>query len=71
MQQGSGIIRVLIVEDNLIFRDLLSRELASQGTLEVIGAVADGESAIQFSRELTQRTGGSTSKVPAAPTGGT
>ena len=53
MEQDSEIIRILVVEDNPIFRDLLTRELASHRTLEVIGAVADGESAIQISRELS------------------
>ena len=53
MLQRNQTIRLLIVEDNLIFRDLLHRELASQQALEVIGAVVDGESAIQISQELS------------------
>ena len=53
MEQDNAIIRIVIVEDNALFRDLLRRELAGQKTLEVVGSVSDGESAIQVSRELS------------------
>ena len=45
-------IKILIVEDEGLFRDMLKIALTSLPNLEVVGAVGDGESAMQASREL-------------------
>ena len=43
---------VLICEDDGLFREMLQTSLASQPSVEVLGAVADGESVIRMAREL-------------------
>lgn len=45
-------IRVLIVEDEPLFRDMLRIALGNQPRLEVVGTVADGESAIRAADQL-------------------
>jgi DNA-binding NarL/FixJ family response regulator len=45
-------IRVLLVEDNDVYRDSLVFLLATRAGLEVVGAVADGASALRAYREL-------------------
>ncbi len=45
-------IKVLICEDQGLFRDLLRITLSSQPRVEVVGAVADGVSAIRMAGEL-------------------
>jgi DNA-binding NarL/FixJ family response regulator len=45
-------IRLLIVEDEGLFRDMLHRSLSPQPNLEVVGAVADGIAAIEAADEL-------------------
>ncbi|MGE5618827.1 MAG: response regulator [Sphingomonadaceae bacterium] len=43
---AQGKIRVVIVEDESLYRDLLSFALAQHPRLEVVGSFADGESAV-------------------------
>lgn len=43
---------VLICEDDGLFREMLQTSLASQPSVEVLGAVPDGESVIRLAREL-------------------
>lgn len=50
--KSAGKIRVLIVEDEGLFRDLLRRVLSGEPRLEVVGAAADGETAVRLAREL-------------------
>ena len=47
-----GKIRVLIVEDEALFRDMLRISLEAQPNIEVAGTVADGSSAIRAAAEL-------------------
>ena len=44
-------IRVLVVEDESLFRDLLVRSLAGE-SIEVVGEAADGETAIRLARRI-------------------
>ena len=44
--------RVVIVDDEALFRDLLCRTLSTEPGLEVIGAAEDGETAIRLASEL-------------------
>ncbi len=43
--------RVLVVDDQALFRDLLSRTLSGEPGLEVVGTAEDGETAIRLARE--------------------
>ena len=45
--------RVLIVEDEPLFGDLLRRTLSAEPGLEVVGVVGDGETAVRLAGELT------------------
>jgi DNA-binding NarL/FixJ family response regulator len=45
-------IRVLIVEDEGLMRDMLRISLSAYPNLEVVGAVGDGESAVKAAEEL-------------------
>ena len=45
-------IRVLIVEDQGLFRDMLRISLSSYSNLEIVDAVATGEEALKAFREL-------------------
>ena len=45
-------IKIMIVEDEGLFRDMLQVALAERDGLEVVGAVGDGVSAIRMAREL-------------------
>ena len=44
--------KVLICEDDGLFREMLHTSLANQPSMEVVGSVADGASVIQMAREL-------------------
>jgi len=44
--------RVLIVEDEALFRDMLSRTLAAEPGLEVVGVATEGEEAVRLAAEL-------------------
>ena len=44
--------KVLICEDNGLFRDMLQTSLSSQRELEIVAAVPDGDSAISIAKEL-------------------
>ncbi len=45
-------IRVMIVEDEGLFRDMLRVALSNRAGLEIVGAVSDGASAVRMAREL-------------------
>jgi DNA-binding NarL/FixJ family response regulator len=45
-------IRVLLVEDSDVYRESLAFLLGSRADVEVVGAVADGASALRAQREL-------------------
>jgi two-component system chemotaxis response regulator CheB len=49
---GSGRIRVLVVDDSAFMRHLITRELATDPGIEVIGAASDGLEAIASARDL-------------------
>lgn len=44
--------RILIVEDEAFFGELLSRTLSAEPGLEVVGVARDGETAIQLARKI-------------------
>ena len=44
--------RVLIVEDEALFREMLSRTLAAEPGLEVVGVATEGEEAVRLAAEL-------------------
>lgn len=46
------VIRVLIADDQGLFRDLMYRVCSQEERLDVVGAVHDGETAVQMSRDL-------------------
>ena len=46
-----GKMRVLLVEDQALFRELLRCTLIAQSGLEVVGEVGDGKSAVSLARE--------------------
>ena len=45
-------VKVLIVEDEGLFRDMLKISLSSLPNIEVVGAVSDGEAAVQAATQL-------------------
>jgi DNA-binding NarL/FixJ family response regulator len=45
-------VRVLLVDDQVLFRTALSALLATWGELEVVGEVADGEAALRLADKL-------------------
>ena len=49
---GNGRTRVLVVEDEALFRDLVCQALATDRT-EVVGIASDGETAVQLAHDLT------------------
>ena len=52
MEVAAGPIRVLLVEDNEVFRQALELLLELQEGLEVVGAIAEGSAAVGACREL-------------------
>jgi two-component system chemotaxis response regulator CheB len=52
MASAERAIRVLVADDSEIFRELLSRVIASDAAFEVVGAAGDGNSAAAMAREL-------------------
>ena len=48
----TGRVRILIVEDDALFRDLLHVFLAGEATMEIVGVARDGETAVEMAREL-------------------
>ena len=44
--------RVVIVEDEPLFRELLSRTLSAEPGLEVVGVAEDGDTAVRLAGEL-------------------
>jgi DNA-binding NarL/FixJ family response regulator len=52
VEAGSPPIRVLLVEDNDVFRQALNLLLELQDGIEVVGAVSDGSKAVGACREL-------------------
>jgi len=51
-EMGGQRIKVLIVEDEGLMRDMLRVSLSAYSNLEVVGAVGDGESAVRAAEEL-------------------
>ena len=47
-----AVTRVMVVEDEPLFRDLLTRTLASESGLEVVGIAEDGEAAVKLFKEV-------------------
>ncbi len=45
--------RVLIVEDEALFREMLSRTLAAEPGLEVVGVATEGKEAVRLAAELS------------------
>ena len=43
--------RILVVDDEPLFSELLGRTLAAEPELSVVGIAHDGESAVRFARE--------------------
>ena len=52
VEAGSPPVRVLLVEDNDVFRQALILLLELQDGIEVVGAVSDGSAAVDACREL-------------------
>lgn len=46
------LLRILIVEDQKLFKDLLYHSLSSQPSLEVLGAAENGEAAVDMAKRL-------------------
>ena len=49
---GDGPIRIVIVEDNKVFREALELLLGLRSDIVVVGSVADGEAAVPACREF-------------------
>jgi DNA-binding NarL/FixJ family response regulator len=49
--RGDGPIRIVIVEDNKVFREALELLLGLRSDILVVGSVADGEAAVPACRE--------------------
>lgn len=49
---GLAPTRILIVEDEALFREMLSRTLTTEPGLEVVGVATDGETAVRLAGEL-------------------
>lgn len=49
---GCGLIRILIVDDSAVVRDLLAHIIASDPVFEVVGAVTNGTEAVRANVEL-------------------
>ena len=45
-------IKVLVVEDEALFRDVLAAALSSQRDIEVVGAASNGQDAVRLAKEL-------------------
>src|ERR1700759_2641778 len=45
-------VRVVLVEDNQVFRETLELLLGLRGALDIVGSVASGTEAIELCREL-------------------
>ncbi len=45
-------VRVVLIEDNAVFREALELLLGMRGEIEVVGSDADGERVIELCREL-------------------
>jgi DNA-binding NarL/FixJ family response regulator len=46
------VVRVLIVDDHLLFAEALEAILSLDGRIEVVGRAGDGEQAVEIAREL-------------------
>lgn len=45
-------MRIIVVEDQALFRELLCRTLSAEPGLEIIGEAGDGETALRIAREM-------------------
>lgn len=50
VQDGRGVIRVLLVDDQRMMREGLRAVLAAHGTIHVVGEAADGQEALEAAR---------------------
>ena len=46
-------MKILLVEDQAFFRDLLVRVIEAEPKLELISSVADGETAVELARKTS------------------
>jgi DNA-binding NarL/FixJ family response regulator len=46
------VVRVLIVDDHVLFAEALDAILSTDGRIEVVGRAADGEQAVELASEL-------------------
>ncbi len=44
-------VRLIVADDEALFRELLCRTLSAEAGLEVVGVVGDGESAVRLARQ--------------------
>ena len=44
--------RVLIVDDEALFAELMGRSLSAEGGIEVVGVASDGEAAVEMANDL-------------------
>lgn len=49
---ANGLIRVLVADDSLVAREMLSQILSSDGTIEVIGTATNGQEAVDMAARL-------------------
>ena len=52
LQQDTAVVRIMIVEDEGLFRDMLKISLSGVPNLEVVEAVSDGNSAIEAANRV-------------------
>ena len=61
-------VRVLVIEDEGLFRDMLHTALAAHSTIQVVGAVATGEAAVREANAAGALAVTRLGVVPALPT---
>ncbi|MFC1680054.1 response regulator [Elusimicrobiota bacterium] len=51
-KKGSGKLRVLIVDDELLFRDVIRDRLSLEADIEIVGEADDGPEGVRLARDL-------------------